>query len=48
MIAKSKVASPVTFDGALPAGPDRKTALEQRKRALEKELKQVEAAIGQS
>lgn len=48
MIAKSKSASaPVTFDGALPPPPDRKAALEQRKRALEKELKQLEVAIGQ-
>ncbi len=46
-MANTKNLPPVTFDGALPTEPDRKTALEQRKRALEKELKQLEAAIGQ-
>ncbi len=47
MIAKGKQLPPVTFDGALAPEPDRKTVLEERKRALERELKDVEAEIGE-
>ena len=48
MIVKGPTQPPVTFDGALSPELDRKSVLEQRKRTLEKELKEVEAEIGQS
>ena len=37
----------VTFDGAWAPKPDRKTVLEERKRALKKELREVETEIGE-
>lgn len=37
--------SPVTFDGVLPPPSNRKSELEERKRALKKELEELEAEI---
>lgn len=39
---------PITFDGALPPTPDRKADLDQRKRNLLEQLKELEAGIGKS
>lgn len=43
-----RTTGPVTFDGALPPPPNQKADLDEKKRALMQQLKELEAKYGKS